>query len=82
MNIALHLGFGNLRGLNDTLKQKEAKKFITNNKLSLVGLLEHKIKESNAKRVLNFVCPQWHFVHNFDYAPYWYDFCVLGSPHC
>lgn len=80
MNTALHFGFWNLRGLNDTLKQKEAKKFINNNKLSLIGLLEHKIKEVNAKRVLNFICPQWHFAHNYDHAPIGRIF-VCWDPH-
>lgn len=64
----LNLGFWNIRGLNDPLKQKEVKCFVHKNKLSIVGLLEHKIKEGNAFRVINHICPQWSFVNNYTQA--------------
>lgn len=69
LNSTMHFGFWNLRGLNDPIKQREAKLFIKNNNLSLIGLLEHKVKEANAKRILNFICPHWHFAHNYNFAP-------------
>lgn len=66
---SLHFGVWNLRGLNDPLKQKAAKKFLNNNDLSLFGLVEHKVKEPNIKKVVNFICPHWLFAHNSDQAP-------------
>lgn len=46
----LHFGCWNLRGLNDPLKQSEAKKWVKINKLALVGLIEHKIKEPKSPK--------------------------------
>jgi hypothetical protein len=65
----IHFGFWNLRGLNDPLKQREAKNWVINNKLSLIGLLEHKIKEPKVSRVVNTVLPQWSFVSNHSSSP-------------
>lgn len=65
----LCIGFWNIRGLNDPLKQKEAKIFVRTSKLSMVGLLEHKIKESNVDRILKYICPHWHSTHNYRHAP-------------
>lgn len=64
----LSIGFWNIRGLNDPIKQKEVRCFVNNNKLSLLGLLEHKIKEDKASRVMKYVCPQWNFVNNYPHA--------------
>lgn len=63
-------GFWNLRGLNDSLKQKTAKNFLHDNKLSMCGLLEHKIKEPNLRKVMNFVSPHWSFAHNCNHSPF------------
>lgn len=75
----INFGFWNTRGLNDPIKQKEVKSFVNKNKLSLLGLLEHKIKEDFASRIIKFVCPQWDFVNNYSHAPSGRIFCVLGS---
>lgn len=64
----LHFGFWNIRGLNDPIKQKEVKSFVKNNKLSLMGLIEHKIKEPKSSRVFGLLFPQWSSIFNFDYA--------------
>lgn len=65
---AFNLGFWNIRGLNDPIKQKEAKSFVSSNKLSLVGFLEHKIKAVWADRITHFICPNWSFVNNYSQA--------------
>ncbi|XP_058211571.1 uncharacterized protein LOC131323743 [Rhododendron vialii] len=57
------------RGLNDPIKQKEVKCFLSNKKLSLLGLLEHKIKEASASRIISYICPHWNFVNNYLQAP-------------
>lgn len=38
----------NIRGLNKTSRQKEIKKCIRSNKVSMIALLEHKVKEQKA----------------------------------
>lgn len=65
----LNFGFSNICGLNDPLKQREAKCFVNNNNLSLIGLIEHKIRQGWVDRVMKVVCPNWLFVHNYPQAP-------------
>lgn len=74
---SLRFGFWNLRGLNDPLKQKAAKTFWYKNELSLIGLIEHKIKEPNIKRIVNYICPHWQSANNSMYAPHWENTVVL-----
>lgn len=66
----INFGFWNIRSLNDPIKQKEAKCFVNNNRLSLLGLIEHKIKGVWVDRIMKVVCPQWLFVHYYSQAPY------------
>ena len=76
----LHFGFWNLRGLNYPLKQKAAKLFLKNNEISLIGLIEHKVKEPNIKRVVRSICPQWQHTHNSTHAPIG-RILVCWNPH-
>lgn len=68
-NTPLYFGSWNMRGLNDPIKQIEIKSFVKNNNMSLIGLIEHKIKEPNSGRILNSMLPNWSFVHNYAHAP-------------
>lgn len=68
-NSQVHFGFWNLRGLNDPLKQKAAKLFLKNNDMSLMGLIEHKVKEPNIKLTMRCICPHWQYAHNSAFAP-------------
>lgn len=68
-NTPLRFGCWNLRGLNDPLKQSEARKWVKNNNLSLVGLIEHKIKEPKAQKIVNIMFPHWHAANNFPQGP-------------
>lgn len=67
--LPLQIGFWNMRGLNDPLKQKEVRSFVNKNKLSIIGLVEHKIKEPNFNRVFCSMIPSWSFVHNYSHSP-------------
>ncbi|XP_058223086.1 uncharacterized protein LOC131332805 [Rhododendron vialii] len=67
---AFNLGFWNIRGLNGPIKQKEAKSFMSTNKLSIVGFLEHKIRVAWADRITHFICPDWSFVNNYSQAAF------------
>lgn len=62
---AFNLGFWNIQGLNDPIKQKEVKSFVSSNKLNLVDLLEHKIRAVWADKITQFICPDWCFVNNY-----------------
>jgi len=53
LSSSIRFGCWNLRGLNDPIKQKVAKVFVNKNQLSMVGLIEHKIKEPNIKKIVN-----------------------------
>jgi len=76
----MHFGFWNLRGLNDPLKQKAAKLFLRNNEISLMGLIEHKVKEPNIEKTLRSICPQWQHTHNSSHAPIG-RILVCWNPH-
>jgi exonuclease III len=79
IKIPLHFGSWNMRGLNDPIKQKEVASFVRANNLSLFGLLEHKIREANYPRIINYMFPGWSFVHNSALAPNG-RICVVWDP--
>ena len=64
----LQFGFWNMRGLNDPLKQREVRSFVNKNNLSIIGLVEHKIKEINFCRITCSMFPFWSFVHNYSHS--------------
>lgn len=68
-----------MRRLNGPITQKEVKSFVKNNNLSIIGLIEHKIKEPNSGRILNLMLPNWPFVHNYTHAPIG-RICVSWDP--
>ena len=45
--------FWNVRGMNKRYKQKEIKQFLLNNKVSLAGLIETRVKENNTSTTIN-----------------------------
>ena len=45
--------FWNVRGMNKRYKQKEIKKFLQNNKVSLAGLIETRVIENNTSATIN-----------------------------
>lgn len=59
------LGGWNIRGLNDPLKQVVVSNFISNNNLSLVGIIETHVQESQSSRIKHRLKPSWHFIDNY-----------------
>ncbi|KAH7847812.1 hypothetical protein Vadar_030492 [Vaccinium darrowii] len=58
-------GAWNIRGLNDPLKQKEVLSFIRSQKLSLVGIVETKVRSENFDKTVRFCFPApWASIHN------------------
>lgn len=45
------LGGWNIRGLNDSLKQHEVARFISSNKLSMVGIVETQVQNKDVVRL-------------------------------
>ena len=64
----IKLAAWNIRGLNDPLKQTELKSFVRVHSLSVVCLLETRIRESNKDRIFTSIFPGWNLLHNYDHA--------------
>ncbi|XP_019235765.1 PREDICTED: uncharacterized protein LOC109216089 [Nicotiana attenuata] len=60
--------FWNIRGVNKRYKQKEVREYIRSNKINLVGLVETKVKETNAYRIANPLVPGWGTLTNYNEA--------------
>ncbi|XP_070014516.1 uncharacterized protein [Nicotiana sylvestris] len=58
----------NIRGLNKIPKQKEVKRFIRSNKVKMIALLEHKIKEQKALQIIRRITPGWACITNYEYS--------------
>ncbi|XP_058222932.1 uncharacterized protein LOC131332652 [Rhododendron vialii] len=55
----------NIRGLNSPRKQMEIKKFIHTSRLSLIGIVETKVRQENLAVVMQKCLPSgWEFLHN------------------
>lgn len=57
----------NVRGLNKKPKQAYVKQFIADNNISLVGLLETRVKKHKASRISRAVCRNWTWAFNYDF---------------
>lgn len=57
-----------MRGAVDRLQQNEVRKLIQEHKLSLVGLVETKVKEVNKERVLRALATDWNVVCNYNHS--------------
>lgn len=67
VNLLLHkLFIMNLRGMNQPHKQQEVKDFLVANKIEIASLLETKIKEDKAKKVLNKVFSRYKSITNYN----------------
>ncbi|XP_074271621.1 uncharacterized protein LOC141595553 [Silene latifolia] len=55
----------NIRGLNDPLKQAEVNTFMRTNRLDVLGILETRVKEHHAKRIVNNHFNQYNIVTNY-----------------
>lgn len=61
----IKLASWNVRGLNNPIKQAEIRKFIHANSLSLIGIVESKIRKENMDLSMKHCIPDgWDYVHN------------------
>lgn len=59
------IGCWNIRGLNDSLKQKEVYSFIKMNRLSFFGVIETKVRMDNLDGAASRCFPfGWQYIHN------------------
>jgi exonuclease III len=49
----------NVRGMNSPIKTKEVRNFLVGNNISVIGLMETKTKESNAKKIQKKLGNKW-----------------------
>jgi exonuclease III len=55
----------NIRGLNLPLKQKEIKKLIIHHKISILRVMETRVKLENFSKVANYMMPGWKVINNY-----------------
>ncbi|XP_074293269.1 uncharacterized protein LOC141620246 [Silene latifolia] len=56
----------NIRGCNDPLKQQEITDFLWANKLDVLGVLETRIKEKNARKIIKSILNNYSVICNYD----------------
>lgn len=54
----------NIRGLNSPLKQKEIRSYVSNNNISIIGLLEVKVRQNNLDVFTKRTLRHWEVIHN------------------
>ena len=64
----IKLAAWNIRGLNDSLKQKEMSAFVRVHYLSVVCILETRVRASNKDKIFTSILPGWGLLHNYDHA--------------
>ena len=60
--------FWDVRGMNKRYKQKEIK-LLLQNKVSLAGLVETRVKRNNVRSVMQGIAPGWKALHNYEDNP-------------
>ncbi|KAK4732287.1 hypothetical protein R3W88_025275 [Solanum pinnatisectum] len=71
MTGSMQLVTWNIRGMNKLHKQKELKLFVKENKVSIIAVLEHKIKENMANKIVRKTLPGWKYEANYEYSNKW-----------
>ncbi|CAO2816302.1 unnamed protein product [Amaranthus hypochondriacus] len=57
----------NVRGMNSPIKIKEVRNFLVENNISVIGLMETKIKEPNAKKIQKKLGKNWNWTTNYNH---------------
>ncbi|XP_075081553.1 uncharacterized protein LOC142166363 [Nicotiana tabacum] len=79
----------NIRGLNKIYKQKELNKFLNENKVGIVAIVEHRVKHQVAVKFVNKVAVEWNWSFNYQHTgkgriwvlwnPTYFDFTILRT---
>ena len=62
----LNFAAWNIRGLNQPHKQEEVRKFISSSRLSLLGILETKVRYGRRSHLARELLPGWSFLYNYN----------------
>ncbi|XP_056698437.1 uncharacterized protein [Spinacia oleracea] len=65
----MNINSWNVRGLNDPIKVVEIKKFLANNNISVVSLLETKVQEKNSSKIQKKIGNGWQWIMNYECSP-------------
>ncbi|XP_021844124.1 uncharacterized protein [Spinacia oleracea] len=65
----MNISTWNVRGLNDPIKVVEIKKFLANNNISVVALLETKVQEKNSSKIQKKIGNGWQWIMNYEHSP-------------
>src|SRR5688572_16397277 len=57
----------NVRGMNSPIKIKEVRNFLIGNNISVIGLMETKIKEPNTKKIQKKLGNNWNWTMNYSH---------------
>lgn len=49
----------NVRGMNKLFKKKEIKEFFRKNKINIVAIIEHRVQEQHANKIISKIAPGW-----------------------
>ncbi|XP_060210242.1 uncharacterized protein LOC132637116 [Lycium barbarum] len=55
----------NVRGLNKVYKHGELIKYMKGNKTSIIAIIEHRVKEKFAEKIVKKIWPSWMWCHNY-----------------
>lgn len=64
----MHLVAWNIRGLNEPIKQVAIKRFLLSNNVSLMFILETRVKIFNSRKIMKAIRPGWSWMHNYSKA--------------
>lgn len=56
----------NVRGMNMLYKHKELKAFIQSSRVSIIAIVEHKVLEKNAEKIIKKIVPSWSWHANYN----------------
>lgn len=64
----MYLCTWNVRGSNNPCKVVVVKKFISQNKLNFIALLETRVKKLNSTKIMKTFGSTWKWKQNYDYS--------------
>ncbi|XP_060211857.1 uncharacterized protein LOC132639432 [Lycium barbarum] len=79
-HIQIKLITWNVRGLSKDHKQREVRKFIHENKVDLLAIVEHKVNKKHVEAIIKRIAQGWNWVANYnaqDKGRIW----ILWNPH-
>lgn len=70
----------NVRGLNQTYKQREIRVFIWEKRIALCALLETRVARHNVNRIFDRIFKNWQWVSNSDQGTHGCRICIGWNP--